>query len=212
MLTLSDKKVYDFIDELASGAPTPGGGGGTALVAALGVALGNMVANLTIGKKKYSDVEDSMIELSAEATKLQNEFLDLVEKDAEAFAPLADAYRLPADTEEEKSIKENAIQESLITAAKVPLETMNKCARGIELLEDFARMGSNIVLSDAACGAIFCRAALEASWINVCVNTSLMHDESVKESFSSEGIALLEEYIVRAETVYGEIAMALVTD
>ena len=95
----------EFVDVLASKAPVPGGGGASALVGAIGMALGNMVGSLTVGKKKYADVEADIIALKEKATALQADFLRLVEADAEAFEPLAKAYGMPRETEEEKAEK-----------------------------------------------------------------------------------------------------------
>ena len=111
----------DFIEELASKAPVPGGGGASAFVGAVGVALGNMVANLTIGKKKYADVEDELIVLREKAYVLQKELLLLIEKDAKVFEPLAAAYKLPKETEEEKAYKEKVMEEVLREAQELHL-------------------------------------------------------------------------------------------
>ena len=101
----STSTCTEFVEVLASKAPVPGGGGASALVGAVGTALGNMVGSLTVGKKKYADVEDEMYELKAKCDQLQKDFLRLIERDAEVFEPLSKAYGMPKETEEEKAEK-----------------------------------------------------------------------------------------------------------
>ena len=120
-----------FLAELASKAPTPGGGGTAALVGAAGVALGNMVGNLTTGKKKYAAVEADIQALNTKADALRKELEALVQADADAFAPLAAAYGLPKDTPEQAAHKAAVLEKALDAACAVPLEIMEKCAEGI---------------------------------------------------------------------------------
>ena len=141
-----------FIDVLASKEPVPGGGGAAALVAAIGVALGNMVGSLTLGKKKYADVQEDIIMLKEKADKLQVELLALVAKDAECFEPLARAYGLPAGTEAEKAHKVIVMEKALEAACLVPAEIVDKCCEAIELHREFAAKGTAIAISDVGCG------------------------------------------------------------
>ena len=122
-----------FVDVLASKEPTPGGGGASALVGASGVALGHMVGELTVGKKKYADVEEEIKRLMVESEELQSQLLQLVQKDAESFEPLVKAYRLPKNTEEQRIEKERIVEQELRNACEVPFEIMEKCVEGIEL-------------------------------------------------------------------------------
>ena len=123
---------------LGSKAPVPGGGGASALVGAVGTALGNMVGALTVGKKKYADVEEEMKELMAKATTLQDELLHLIERDAEVFEPLSKAYGMPRETEEEKAEKARVMEIVLKDACSVPMEIMEKCCEAIDLIVEFA--------------------------------------------------------------------------
>ena len=157
------KSCEEFIEELASKAPVPGGGGASAFVGAVGVALGNMVANLTIGKKKYADVEEEFIALREKAYNLQKELLLLIEKDAKVFEPLAAAYRLPKETEEEKAYKEKVMEAALREAADVPMEIMEKICQVILLHKEFAAKGSVLAISDAGVGAACCKGALQGA-------------------------------------------------
>ena len=140
----STSTCTEFVEVLSSKAPVPGGGGASALVAAVGTALGNMVGSLTVGKKKYADVEDEIIECKKEADEIAKEFLELMDKDAEAFEPLSRAYGLPKSTPEEIAEKEEIMENALNVACGVPIEIMKTCARGIDLVEVFAAKGSRI--------------------------------------------------------------------
>ena len=132
----------EFVEVLASKAPVPGGGGASALVGAIGTALGNMVGSLTVGKKKYADVEEEMYELKGKADALQKELLHLIERDAEVFEPLSKAYGMPRNTEEEKAEKARVMEIVLKDACSVPMEIMERCCEAIDLIEVFAEKGS----------------------------------------------------------------------
>ena len=127
------KTCFEFAEVLASKEPVPGGGGASAYVGSLGVALGSMVGNLTLGKKKYADVEEEIKDLLEKSQSLMDRLNSLVEADAEAFKPLSDAYRLPSGTDEEKEYKEKMIQASLKAAAQAPLDIAKACCEAIEL-------------------------------------------------------------------------------
>jgi formiminotetrahydrofolate cyclodeaminase len=197
--------VEEFIGQLSSKAPTPGGGGAAALAGALGAALGGMVANLTAGKPKYADVEEDILALRTAMYRVQKDLTELVDKDAEAFAPLAGAYRLPSDTEEEKANKERMLQACFKKAADAPMQIMEKCAEAIELLDEFAGKGSALAISDAACGAVLSGAAMRAAWLNVCVNTKFIKDEAFIREMNGKGRALLEKYLPVAEKTYEKV-------
>ena len=144
-----------WLNTLASKAPVPGGGGASAIGGALAAALGQMVANLTVGKKKYADVEDRMQELLVKLQAMQEEFLNLADQDAKVFAPLAAAYSLPASTEEEKQEKARIMEENLLAASLVPLHMMEKAAETLELLEVLGEKGSRMAVSDVGVAVQF---------------------------------------------------------
>jgi formiminotetrahydrofolate cyclodeaminase len=204
-MALTDKKVSEFAAELSSRSPTPGGGGASALAGALGVALGGMVASLTIGKPKYADDEDEMKRLQRVAGRVQNELLDLIEKDATAFGPLARAYGMPSGTEAERASKARVMEPASKEASLVPLEMMRRCGEAIDLIERFADIGSRLALSDAACGAVLCKAAMQSAWLNVCVNTVSLSDAAFAGRVNAEGRALVAKYAPRADAVYARI-------
>lgn len=195
----------DFVEVLSAKAPVPGGGGASALVGALGIALGNMVGSLTVGKKKYADVEADIILLKEKADVLQKELLNLVEEDARVFEPLSRAYSMPKETEEEKAEKARVMEVVLKDACSVPMEIMKKCCDAIDLIEEFAAKGSIIALSDAGVGAAFCKAALLGASLNVFINTKSMADREYAESLNDEANKMIQVYSVKADAVFENV-------
>ena len=195
-----------FLAELAGKAPTPGGGGTAALVGAAGVALGNMVGNLTTGKKKYAAVEADIQALNTKAAALRKELEALVQADADAFAPLAAAYGLPKDTPEQAAHKAAVLEAALDGASAVPLQIMEKCAEGTVLAEQYAAKGSVLAVSDAGCAAVLCKAALQAASLNVFINTKLMTDRARAAALDARAGALLAEFVPRADEVFSAVS------
>lgn len=200
-MEMMEQNCNRFLEELASKAAVPGGGGASALVGAVGTALGNMVGCLTVGKKKYAAVEPDLLALNEKAAALRVRLEGLVEADAEAFVPLAKAYSIPKEDPAQAGIMAQALE----AAAAVPLEIMECCCQAIALLEEYEDKGSVLAVSDAGCGAVFCRAALEGAGLNVSVNTRLMADRSRAEELDAKAAAMLEEYVPRAEAVYAKV-------
>lgn len=199
----------EFVEKLASKDPVPGGGGASALVGAVGTALGNMVGSLTVGKKKYADVQEDILVLKAKADALQQELFLLAAKDAEVFEPLSRAYGLPKDTPEEQAYKAEVMEKALRKCSAVPLSIMEKCCEAIELQQEFAAKGTAIAISDAGCGVIFCKAALQAAALNVFINTKSMADRAFAAEIDRRADAMLETYCALADQVYQGVAARL---
>ena len=199
--SFTDIPVSEFTSLLSSSAPAPGGGGASALAAALGAALGGMVGELTIGKKKYAANEPRLHELIAEAKQVQLRLLELVDEDAKAFLPLAAAYKLPKDAPH----RDETMEKCLADAAAVPMEILELSCRVIALQEEFAALGSRLAVSDAGTGAVFAWAAMYGAALNVVVNTRLMSDRERAAEIDSRVNALMQEYRGRADRVYNEI-------
>lgn len=197
-----EKNVDKFLAELASSAPTPGGGGAAALCGALGIALGNMVGSLTLGKKKYADVQEDIAELNAKAEALRAGFVALVDADAEAFAPLSRAYSIPKDDPARDEIMEPA----LLKAAEAPLEIMRKCAEALDLISGYAAKGSALAISDAGCAAALCGAAMESAALNVKINTKSMKNRAVADNINAEMNELLQKYFVLSQEIYNDVS------
>ena len=203
-MEMNDLSCAQFLAQLASKAPTPGGGGTAALVGAAGVALGNMVGCLTTGKKKYVAVEADIQALNARAEALRLEAL--VQADADAFAPLSAAYGLPKDTPEQAAHKAAVLETALNSASAVPLQIMEKCAEGITLAGQYAAKGSVLAVSDAGCAAVLCKAALQAASLNVFINTKLMADRTRAAALNARADALLAEFVPRADETFTAVS------
>ncbi len=195
----------EFVDVLASKAPVPGGGGASALVGAVGMALGNMVGSLTVGKKKYADVEADIIAMKEKATALPADFLRLVEADAEAFEPLSKAYGMPRETEEEKAEKARVMAIVLKEACAVPMEIMEKCCEAIDVIEEFAAKGSALAISDAGVGVVFCKAALLGASLNVFINTKSMADKEYAASLNEKADKMIADYSKKADEIFAAV-------
>ncbi len=204
-MAMYKKTCEEFVEVLASNAPVPGGGGASALVGAIGMALGNMVGSLTVGKKKYADVQEDIIALKAKADALQKEFLTLIDRDAEMFEPLSRAYGLPKNTEEEKAEKERIMEAALKDACSVPVEIMERVCEAIDLLEEFAAKGTAIAISDVGVGVACCRAALLGASLNVFINTKSMKDRAYAEEINEKAEKMIAEYTVKADTIYADV-------
>ena len=201
----SDKSCSEFVEVLATKAPVPGGGGASAMVGALATALGNMVGSLTVGKKKYAAVEEEMWALKDRSDRLQKDFLHLVERDAEVFEPLARAYSMPKNTEEEKAEKARVMEIVLRDACSVPMEIMEKCCEAIDIIAVFAEKGSVIAISDAGVGAAFAKAALKGASLNVYINTKSMADRALAEELNAKCDRMLEEYTGKADAIFDSV-------
>lgn len=190
---MCDKTINLFIEELADKKPVPGGGGASALVGALGVALLNMDAIYTTGNEKYKDVED---EIKAQIEKY-NEIIislkDLVQVDADAFYPLSLCYKMPRTTDEEKRLKREALEKNLYKAAMIPLQIMEKSYEAILLIDRLTEIGNKNVIGDVATGAVFLIAALKGASLSVFANTSSMKNEENIKMINEKSMKLLNE-------------------
>ena len=190
-----------FVEVLASDAPAPGGGGAAALVGAIGTALGNMVGSLTLGKKKYADVQDEIIALKAKCDALQTELLNQVEADEVNFLPLAKAYGIPKDDPNRDKIME----EATVIACSTPLRIMELCCEAIDCIAVFAAKGSRLAVSDAGCGAVICKAALQAASLNVFINTKTLKNRDVAEELNRRANLMLNNYGQLADEIFTDV-------
>lgn len=199
----------EFVEALASAAPTPGGGGASAYAGALASALASMVGNLTVGKKKYAAVEECVQSELVELADTRRRLLELIGEDARAFEPLAAAYRLPRVTEEEAAAQQAALQAALVDACEVPLEIMRQCVEVVESCVFLARHGSVMALSDAGAAAVLAKAALQAASLNVVINIGSMADADRAASYRNDMEDLLAAGVPLADEVYGEVVQRL---
>ncbi|RCK73649.1 MAG: Formiminotetrahydrofolate cyclodeaminase [Ignavibacteriae bacterium] len=173
---LTKKTVEFFLDELASSSPAPGGGSSAALAAATGSALISMVCNLTIGKKKYLDVEEEMKKILIDSERIRKRLTELIDKDTEAFNKVMEAYSLPKESDAQKSLRNAAIDSALKEAALIPLEVMKHCVDALALSKIVAQKGNKNSISDAGVSALLLVSAAESAYLNVKINLNSIND------------------------------------
>lgn len=195
----------DFLDALASSAPTPGGGSVAALMGALGAGLISMVCNLTLGKEKYKDVEAEVAQLLTESEKLRQELMGLMEADMGVYGKLSAAYRLPKETEQDKALRTAAIQSALVEATGVPLSIASACAGVIDLCPTAARIGNLGAISDVGVAVLLGEAALRSAALNVAINLGALKDQAFVANTQQEMNDLLKDRSERKELVYQDV-------
>ena len=202
---VEQKTIEGFLEVLSSKEPVPGGGGASALAGALGNALGQMVSNLTIGKKKYALVEDEIKELAERMKGIQGQFSALADQDAKVFAPLAKCYSLPSGTEEEKAYKAEVMEARLLDASLVPMEIMEKASEMLEIMDILADKGSRMAVSDVGVGVQFIRTALLGAVMNVYINTKSMKNREKAEEMNEKAEHLIKEGTEAADRIYQKV-------
>lgn len=206
---MAEQNMQEFIKVLSSKAAVPGGGGACAYVAAAGMALGAMVANLTTGKKKYAQYQEEIEELLSKTEQLSKELMTYMDKDAESFEPLSKAYGLPKDTKEQQEYKDVVMEKALKEASLTPVALMEKILDALKILERLSVVGSRLAISDVAAGVQLCKAALNGASLNVFINTKLMKDTETAEELNTRTDALLIEGNELADRIYEEVVDAI---
>ena len=206
---IEKQTIQEFLDVLSSKQPVPGGGGASALAGALGTALGLMVGNLTVGKKKYADVEEEVILMIEKLTSMQAEMVHLSDEDARVFAPLAAAYGLPSGTEEEKLYKQAVMEENLLEASLVPLRVMELSVEILGILRELEQKGSVMAISDVGVAVQFIRTALTGAVMNIYINTKSMKDREKARKVDKQAIGVLSEGVVLADNIYTNVLQRL---
>jgi methenyltetrahydrofolate cyclohydrolase len=184
--SLLDRSVREFLDVLGSDAPAPGGGAAAALAGAMGAALVSMTANLTLGRRRFAEVEEQARAIQAEAERLRRLLEQYADADAAAFERVSAAYRRPRATEAERAERSSAIQAALGAAAQVPLEVARTCGRLLELCQSAAPVLNPSVISDVLVGAELAHAALESAALNVEVNLAAMTDPAARDPLAAQ--------------------------
>lgn len=205
-----DKSVREFVDELASAEPVPGGGSGSALGAALGAALVSMVCNLTVGRKQYADVSDEMAALLKRSEALRAQVTELLQADTEVYTAVMAAYRLPRKSDQEKQTRHETMQAALKQAAEVPLRLAESCAEIVEIALPAAQMGNRWAVSDAGVGALLAEACMHGALLNVYINLASIEDHAYVEAMRqrigrlTDGKADLKDQVLAV--VHGKIS------
>ena len=172
----SQKTVAQFLDELASSAPAPGGGSGAAVAGALGAALASMVCNLTVGKPKYADVQEDIQNLLAQTETLRSRLTHLIEEDIAVYYKLSSCYKMPRETDDQKATRTAAIQNVLLEATAVPMQIAEACVGVLQLCTPIAEKGNVGAVSDAGVAALLAEAALRSAALNVLINLAAIKD------------------------------------
>ena len=198
MANLKDLTVEQFIDVTASDAPAPGGGSVSALAGSLGAALAEMVANLTVGKAKYAEVEDEMKELSAKGAEIRSELIAGIQKDTESFTLYMNALGMPKETDEEKAARREAMQNGLKEAAKVPLEVAETAAKIFPIAEAVVKRGNTNAVTDGLVASMMARTAVIGALFNVKINLGSIKDEAFVADMAAK-VKALEELAITSE-------------
>ncbi len=205
MVEIQQQTIRDFLEVLSSRQPVPGGGGASALAGALGTALGLMVGNLTVGKKKYAQVEARVVSLMEQLTAMQGEMMELADEDARVFAPLAAAYGLPSGTDEEKAHKANVMEANLLAASLVPVKVMELAVESLGILKELEEKGSVMAVSDVGVAVQFARTAVTGAVMNVYINTKSMTDREKAQEINDRAAAALARGTMLADEIYGRV-------
>jgi len=193
---LTSLRVTGFLNKTASNSPAPGGGSVSALAASLGAALTSMVCRLTIGKKKYADVQPEMEIVLKQSEELRAQCTAIIDEDTAAFNNVMAAFALPRDTEEQKTIRTTAIQEATKAATVVPLKLMELCSKAIKLVSVITEKGNQNSVSDAGVAAWMFRAGSEGAALNVKINLAGLHDAAFKEHIQQH----MQQYLQHTQT------------
>ncbi|MDQ7816972.1 MAG: cyclodeaminase/cyclohydrolase family protein [Melioribacteraceae bacterium] len=199
------KSLQEYFNELSSSSPTPGGGNVAAFCGALSSSLGTMVCNLTIGKKKYADVEQEMISMKESLVRYQNEFLNLAQKDNESFDRVMEAFKLPKETDAEKEERINKIEQATIGAAEVPSEVMKKCYDLIPILKTISDKGNKNSLSDAGVAIALVRTSTLGAYLNVLINCGSLNNQTIAEEMRKRANIIFEEVERSTTQILGSI-------
>ena len=202
---MAELKTAEFVDLLASDAPAPGGGSAAALEGALGAALTAMVCGLTVGKKKYAEFQELAEEAQKKATDLKVRFVDVMDRDTEAFNVVSAAFGMPKETDEEKAARSAAIQKGLEGCTKTPFEMMELAVETLELTASILGKSNDSAASDLGVSALSLRAAIQGAWLNVLINIGSLKDTALAEDYRAKGEALLAKALPLADEIYSTV-------
>ena len=203
------KTLQEYLTELSSNSPTPGGGNVAALCGALSASLGTMVCNLTIGKKKYADVENEMISVKEKLETYQKTFVELGAKDNAAFEKVMEAFKLPKETDAEKETRSKKIEEATIGAADIPAQVMKTCADILPLLKIIIDKGNRNSLSDAGVAASVIGTAAKSAYMNVIINCSSLSNQTIAQEIKKRADVSIEEISRSSDFLVEQVVKAI---
>ena len=209
MKKLAELQTAEFVDLLASDAPAPGGGSAAALEGALGAALTAMVCGLTVGKKKYAEYQELAAEAQKKAESLKARFVDVMDRDTEAFNVVSAAFGMPKATDEEKAARSAAIQKGLEGCTATPFEMMELAVETLELTAELLGKTNDSAASDLGVSALSLRAAIQGAWLNVLINIGSLKNKELAEDYRKKGEAMLEKALPLADKIYAAVVASL---
>jgi formiminotetrahydrofolate cyclodeaminase len=205
---MTEQTCKQFLEAIGSSAPTPGGGGVSAYAGAMGIALGSMVGNLTLGKKKYADVQADVERLTAEAQELMTKLAAMVQQDAECFTPLVQAYKLPKTMAAAQ--RDAILEQALVGACSVPLAIMKTSLRALEVHRELASKGNTMAISDVGAGVQFLRAAILGASLNIYINARLMKNRTEADRMIQEVEQIIADGSQLADQIFDQVKASLV--
>ena len=209
MKKLAELQTAEFVDLLASDAPAPGGGSAAALEGALGAALTAMVCGLTVGKKKYAEYQELAAEAQKKAESLKARFVDVMDRDTEAFNVVSAAFGMPKATDEEKAARSAAIQKGLEGCTATPFEMMELAVETLELTAELLGKTNDSAASDLGVSALSLRAAIQGAWLNVLINIGSLKNKELAEDYRKKGEEMLAKALPLADKIYETVLAAM---
>lgn len=206
-MKLTDLKITEFLEKTYGSDPVPGGGSVSALCGALAASLGQMVTGLTIGRKKYADVEEDMLRLAPEMEEARNKFVAFIDEDAAAYQVVFDAFKLPKATDEEKAVRKEAIQKATLAAALVPLEVARTAVGIMDAIQEIAVKGNKNAITDCCVAMMCARTAAFGAILNVRINLSGLDDRAVADQLEDECMALHDEAEIKEATLLNTVTI-----
>ena len=208
-MKLIEMTLTGFVDTTASDAPAPGGGSVSALEGALGAALTSMVCALTLGKKKYADVQDLAASTEKQALELKDRYLDIIDRDTEAFNAVSAVFSMPKETDADKAARKAAMQAALKLCTATPMEMMELAVETLRMIDTVSGKLNASAASDLGCAILAMKSAIQGAWLNVLINVGGIDDAAFAKEAREKGERMLAEALPLADRLFGEIENSL---
>ena len=208
-MKLIEMTLTGFVDTTASDAPAPGGGSVSALESALGAALTSMVCALTLGKKKYADVQDLAASTEKQALALKDRYLDIIDRDTEAFNAVSAVFSMPKETDADKAARKAAMQAALKLCTATPMEMMELAVETLRMIDTVSGKLNASAASDLGCAILAMKSAIQGAWLNVLINVGGIDDAAFAKEAREKGERMLAEALPLADRLFGEIENSL---
>lgn len=208
-MKLIEMTLTGFVDTTVSDAPAPGGGSVSALEGALGAALTSMVCALTLGKKKYADVQDLAASTEKQALALKDRYLDIIDRDTEAFNAVSAVFSMPKETDADKAARKAAMQAALKLCTATPMEMMELAVETLRMIDTVSGKLNASAASDLGCAILAMKSAIQGAWLNVLINVGGIDEAAFAKEAREKGERMLSEALPLADRLFGEIENSL---